>query len=457
MPKVVAFLYLSLFAVVLKLQLDDGQILQILSEYIEFCLKNNISGASDMFIALFIKSKRCDKNTYIEPRLFRIFMSVDPKQYLTDFGRKNYGGVLKCLYDLLNTDYLLTGENYLFKMYDFRRSSVIFEPSLGINFAGKNEALSEHAGFLIGDILAPVISEQKRIAFSKNILREAENIFRQKAGIQRVGEGWVSETLLLRRVEAAFPDVEVKQHASPSFLGRQHYDIHIPDHKIALEYQGEQHFRPVDFFGGEDAYGKAVIRDLKKELSKSNNVIQIDVLPDYNIEDMILKLAEALGINDKREINERTRRAKEINVGSLEEANLVISAKRVNRKIKKEKNEEAILDDEMDRLLSLREKSPYAGCDMFMNTPDEYVRKMLNDYHEICQISKANPEQSNIRARKLFESGYRAPAIYERMAINYHKTKKYDEELDLLLQVKVDFGYNFDERIKRLIRLKLLG
>lgn len=453
LPKVVSYFYFGIFAVILKMKLDEERVSKTLSEYIEFCLKNNFSGATDMIIALFIELNGCNKKTYIEPRLFRIFIRTDPKQYLTDFGKKNYNGVLNCLYDLLNVDYSLTGENYLFKMYDFCNGSAIYAPGFGITFSSKGSSELEGSEHLMDNIIIPSISENKRITFSRNILREAENIFRRKTGIQRVGEGWISETLLFRRIEAAFPDIEVEQHASPSFLGRQHYDVYMPEQKVALEYQGEQHFKPVDFFGGESAYNEAVARDLrKKELSRNNNITQIDVLPGYDVKDIIYKLAKILGINNEREISRRIKQAKDININSAEEVDLTVSSESVGKKIKKEKSEEIDLDYEMNKLVSLREKSPYAGCDMFMNVSDECARKMLDEYNEICKISKYDPEESNMRAKKLFESGYRAPAIYERMAINYHKMKKFDEELDLLLQAKVDFGYNFDDRIKKLIK-----
>ena len=34
--------------------------------------------------------------------------------------------------------------------------------------------------------------------------------------------------------------------------------------KVAIEYQGKQHFEPVDFFGGEEAFEKGKIRDEEK-------------------------------------------------------------------------------------------------------------------------------------------------------------------------------------------------
>lgn len=79
----------------------------------------------------------------------------------------------------------------------------------------------------------------------------------------------------------------------------------------------------------------------------------------------------------------------------------------------------------------------------------------MKDLEEIKQISKTDPITSNELAFKLFNSGYRAPAIYERIAINYRKIGDIKAEADLLLQMKRDFGYNLDDRLKAV--LKQLG
>ena len=51
------------------------------------------------------------------------------------------------------------------------------------------------------------------------------------------------------------------------------YDIFISGLNIAIEYQGKQHFEPVDYFGGEEAFQKVKKRDAeKKKLSEENNV-----------------------------------------------------------------------------------------------------------------------------------------------------------------------------------------
>ena len=51
------------------------------------------------------------------------------------------------------------------------------------------------------------------------------------------------------------------------------YDIFISGLNIAIEYQGRQHFEPVAFFGGEEAFEDLQARDkLKAKLSAENGI-----------------------------------------------------------------------------------------------------------------------------------------------------------------------------------------
>ena len=107
--------------------------------------------------------------------------------------------------------------------------------------------------------------------YVKKITRDAENAIREKKGIPKVGEGWVSETRLFYLLQEKFPELEIVQHASPDWLGRQHLDIFFPKLNLAIEYQGAQHDRPIEFFGGEEAFEVLKKRDRrKKRLCKSN-------------------------------------------------------------------------------------------------------------------------------------------------------------------------------------------
>ena len=53
------------------------------------------------------------------------------------------------------------------------------------------------------------------------------------------------------------------------------YDIYICGLKIAIEYQGKQHFEPVEFFGGVKNYQEQQKRDKLKALRSQENGIKL--------------------------------------------------------------------------------------------------------------------------------------------------------------------------------------
>ncbi len=68
------------------------------------------------------------------------------------------------------------------------------------------------------------------------------------------------------------------------------YDFYIPELKLAIEYDGIQHFEPVDYFGGEEQFKIVQTNDLiKSEWSLKNN-IQLLRIPYYedNIDGVII-------------------------------------------------------------------------------------------------------------------------------------------------------------------------
>jgi hypothetical protein len=125
----------------------------------------------------------------------------------------------------------------------------------------------------------------------KFISIESENKYRETKNIPKIGENWVEETLLYYKIKEDFPFLQVVQHARPDFLGQQHYDIYIPKIKLAIEYQGEQHFKPIEYFGGVEAFEKQNKRDERKSfISNKNNITLIYVSKGYNYNEIVNKI-----------------------------------------------------------------------------------------------------------------------------------------------------------------------
>ena len=67
--------------------------------------------------------------------------------------------------------------------------------------------------------------------------------------------------------------IEYKRHKKFDWLGLQHLDFYLPKYNIAIECQGEQHYKPIDYFGGNDGFISQKERDLRKfGKCKDNNV-----------------------------------------------------------------------------------------------------------------------------------------------------------------------------------------
>ena len=67
--------------------------------------------------------------------------------------------------------------------------------------------------------------------------------------------------------------IDYKRHKRFDWLGLQHLDFYLPKYNIAIECQGEQHYKPIGYFGGNDGFISQKERDLRKfHKCKDNNV-----------------------------------------------------------------------------------------------------------------------------------------------------------------------------------------
>jgi hypothetical protein len=124
---------------------------------------------------------------------------------------------------------------------------------------------------------------------------EMERRYRDESRLPARGEGWISQTHLAHCVEEALPGYEVVREARPGWLGLQRLDVYVPALGFAIEYQGVQHFEPVDLFGGEEGYARRVEMDeRKREACRSAGVLLIEWLYDspVSVEAVLMRLRE---------------------------------------------------------------------------------------------------------------------------------------------------------------------
>ena len=112
---------------------------------------------------------------------------------------------------------------------------------------------------------------------------------------------WKSEELVYNIVKKIYKDYQVIYQYRPYYLstdgGNMSYDIYICGLKIAIEYQGKQHFEPVQYFGGEESFKRQQERDkLKAQRSKENGVklIYVNYWEDITIDSIRERIEETI-------------------------------------------------------------------------------------------------------------------------------------------------------------------
>lgn len=130
-------------------------------------------------------------------------------------------------------------------------------------------------------------ANEKFLNLVNELTRVAENMYRDSQGLPKVNEGWLEETKLFYSIKRLYPHLSVIHQYRDLFLGRQSIDIFIKEYQIGIEYQGEQHFLPIDFFGGEKGYREVVKRDRRKKmLCQKNKIHLLYYKKGYDLQDV---------------------------------------------------------------------------------------------------------------------------------------------------------------------------
>lgn len=221
--------------------------------------------------------------------------------HLTDFGRNNIDSIKQIVVDYLSGYESKYNSSFFELFFDhgklYKDLNNGYDPFYYKRFYKKEEEfyfykkidddqLSMYNPEVIRHVVEKAILNQFRF-----ILKESEDLYREKIGMPKIGEGWISETELFYKLADRFKKYEVLHHGKPSWIGRQHFDIYFPELNIAIEYQGQQHYQPIDYFGGVEAFKKNQERDEnKRKLCLENNCILIYVEENYVFEELVLQI-----------------------------------------------------------------------------------------------------------------------------------------------------------------------
>lgn len=250
---------------------------------------------------------------YYEEKLKRtlfdaeMMMRLDIKSTLSEFGQQHINDLLPLIDEQIKdfekkwNDHFLhifvDPKNYNKEQYEFYRQ---FYTSTDFFDSVNSNEYQKHLTPTYDDLNFPHVVHNAIKEQCRKFLLNAEDSYRESIGMPKIGEFWISETRLYYAVKAKFEPLEVKQHASPKWLGRQHLDVYIPKYNIALEYQGAQHYRPVEFFGGVEAFEKTKERDrIKKEKCEANNCHLIYVDEGYDFDELVITIKEIIKSTDR--------------------------------------------------------------------------------------------------------------------------------------------------------------
>ncbi|MDY3784270.1 MAG: hypothetical protein SOZ78_00490 [Eubacteriales bacterium] len=103
------------------------------------------------------------------------------------------------------------------------------------------------------------------IKFRNGIDRAIENSVREQLGFKKIGDAWVSETLLYNIIQGLYPKEKILRHYRPQWLEGLELDVFIPSLKLGFEYQGIQHFKAITHWGGQAQLEKQQRHDKKKK------------------------------------------------------------------------------------------------------------------------------------------------------------------------------------------------
>ena len=73
------------------------------------------------------------------------------------------------------------------------------------------------------------------------------------------------------------------------------FDFYLPDHNVAIEFQGRQHFEEISYFGGEESFKEIVLKDEIKSTYCKTNYIELICLSDISeIESELSKFTDEI-------------------------------------------------------------------------------------------------------------------------------------------------------------------
>lgn len=78
------------------------------------------------------------------------------------------------------------------------------------------------------------------------------------------------------------------------------FDFYLPDYNICIEYQGIQHYKPIEYFGGKNKFESQIKRDnIKREYCQQNDILLFEIPYYSDLNEELVKLYELIKIKHR--------------------------------------------------------------------------------------------------------------------------------------------------------------
>lgn len=182
-------------------------------------------------------------------------------------------------------------------------------------------------------------------SINKKLQQRVDNIYSDIGKEGRVRTRWGNEYRLYMLVSKYVAKTHYQYRCD--WLGKQSYDVYLENHKIAIEYQGQQHYEAIDLFGGDEGLKYNRERDeRKKKISEEHGIKILEWKYTVPVnEDSVLDFLNANGI--KIEIVDKETHLQEENENRIEMAPIIAieeKEKKKQRKVKEKKVKDYIVN-----------------------------------------------------------------------------------------------------------------
>lgn len=133
-----------------------------------------------------------------------------------------------------------------------------------------------YSGTVTDSVLISIIK-----AVKKKRKNDLDNLYAEMKSQNRVNTKWSSEYKLFIMIKNLVDEATYQFRSE--WLGQQSFDIYLPIQKVAIEYQGQQHFEAIPMFGGEESLTDNVSRDIRKQMLAEDKGIAV-VYWDYSMQ-----------------------------------------------------------------------------------------------------------------------------------------------------------------------------